>query len=66
MITISPKYAGHFYDLYINGKENAKLTGDLMKLTGDRMKLLMLTLPFMVSDLIALEVSVICLIYESI
>ena len=27
MITISPEYAGHFYDLYINGKENAKLTG---------------------------------------
>ena len=43
MITISPEYAGHFYDLYINGKENAKLTGD-------RMKLLMLTLPFMVRD----------------
>ena len=57
MITISPEYAGHFYDLYINGKENAKLTGD-------RMKLLMLTLPFMVRDLIASEVSVICLIYD--
>ena len=57
MITISPEYAGHFYDLYINGKENAKLTGD-------RMKLLMLTLPFMVRDLIAPEVSVICLIYD--
>ena len=49
MITISPEYAGHFYDLYINGKENAKLTGD-------RMKLLMLTLPFMLRDLIAEEV----------
>ncbi len=36
MITISQEYAGHFYDLYINGKENAKLTGD-------RMKMLMLT-----------------------
>ena len=23
MITISPEYAGHFYDLYINGKEAA-------------------------------------------
>ena len=57
MITISPEYAGHFYDLYINGKENAKLTGD-------RMKLLMLPLPFMVRDLIASEVSVICLIYD--
>ena len=39
MITISPEY-----DLYINGKENAKLTGD-------HMKLLMLTLPFMPRDL---------------
>ena len=28
MITISPEYAGHFYDLYINGKENAKLMQD--------------------------------------
>ena len=35
--------------MYINGKENAKLTGD-------RMKILMLTLPFMVRDLIAPEV----------
>lgn len=50
MITITPEYAGHFYDLYINGKENAKLTGD-------RMKMLMLTLPFMVRDLIAPEVN---------
>lgn len=49
MITISPEYAGHFYDMYINGKENTKLTGD-------RMKILMLTLPFMVRDLIAPEV----------
>ena len=52
MITISPEYAGHFYDLYIQGKENAKLTGDSMML-------LMLTLPFMVSDLIAPEVNAI-------
>ena len=49
MVTITPEYAGHFYDLYIHGKENAKLTGD-------RMKLLMLTLPFMARDLIAPEV----------
>ena len=34
---------------YIDGKENAKMTGD-------RMKMLMLTLPFMVRDLIAPEV----------
>jgi len=49
MVTITPEYAGHFYDLYIHGKENAKLTGD-------RMKLLMLALPFMARDLIAPEV----------
>ena len=36
---------------YINGKDNAK------QLTGDRMKILMLSLPFMVRDLIASEVS---------
>jgi hypothetical protein len=35
--------------MYINGKENAKLTGD-------RMKMLMMALPFMVRDLIAPEV----------
>ena len=50
MVTISPQYATHFYDMYINGKDNAKLTGD-------RMKILMLSLPFMVRDLIAPEVS---------
>ena len=37
-------------DMYINCKENAKLTGD-------RMKILMLSLPFMVRDLIAPEVT---------
>ena len=36
--------------MYINGKENAKLTGD-------RMKILMLSLQFMVRDLIAPEVT---------
>ena len=49
MITISSAYSAHFSDMYINGKENAKLTGD-------RMKILMLSLPFMVRDLIAPEV----------
>ena len=51
MITLSTEYAAHFHDVYINGKENAKMTGD-------RMKMLMLTLPFMVCDLIAPEVIV--------
>ena len=49
MITMSTEYAAHFHDIYINGKENAKMTGD-------RMKMLMLTLPFLVRDLIAPEV----------
>ena len=45
MITILPEYAGHFYDLYIYGKENTKLKGNIMKL--------IMTQPFMVHDLIA-------------
>jgi hypothetical protein len=49
MITLSTDYSIHFHDLFIDGKENAKMTGD-------RMKMLMLTLPFMVRDLIAPEV----------
>ena len=49
MITLSTEYSVHFHYLYIDGKENAKMTGD-------RMKMLMLTLPFMVRDLIAPEV----------
>jgi hypothetical protein len=49
MITLSTDYSTHFHDLYIDGKENAKLTGD-------QMKMLMLTLPFMVRDLITPEV----------
>ena len=51
MITMSTAYAAHFHDIYIDGKENAKMTGD-------RMKMLMLTLPFLVRDLIAPEVNV--------
>ena len=49
MITMSTEYAAHFHDIYIDGKEHAKMTGD-------HMKMLMLTLPFMVRDLIAPEV----------
>ena len=48
MITLSNEYSVHFHDLYIDGKENAKMTGD-------RMKMLMLTLPFMVRDLMAVD-----------
>ncbi len=49
MITLTTAYAAHFHDIYIDSKENAKMTGDSMKM-------LMLTLPFMVRDLIAPEV----------
>ena len=49
MITMSTEYAAHFHDIYIDGKEHAKMTGD-------RIQMLMLTLPFMVRDLIAPEV----------
>ena len=31
MVTISPQYATHFFDMYTNGKENAKLTGDSLR-----------------------------------
>ena len=56
MITLSLEYAAHFHDIYIDGKEGAKMTGD-------RMKMLMLTMPFMVRDLIAPEVHVYTQIY---
>ena len=49
IITLTTAYAAHFHDICIDGKENAKMTGD-------RMKMLMFTLPFMVRDLIAPEV----------
>ena len=62
MITLSTAYTAHFHDIYIDGKENAKMTGD-------RMKMLMLTLPFMVRDLIApedqIQVSLYILVYTS-
>ena len=49
MLTLTPEYAAHFHDIYVKQKEGAIYTGD-------RMKMLMLTLPFMVRDLIAPEV----------
>ena len=52
MITLSPEYAAHFHDIYIDGKPGKEGA----KVTGDRMKMLMLTLPFAVRDLIAPEV----------
>ena len=50
------EYATHFHDIYIDGKEGAKMTGDCMKM-------LMLTMPFMVRDLIAPEVHVYTQLY---
>ncbi len=32
MITLSTGYTAHFHDIYIDGKENAKMTGDRMKM----------------------------------
>ncbi len=49
-VTLSTAFAAHFHDMFIDGKENVKMTGN-------RMKMLMLTLPFMVHDLITPEVS---------
>ena len=44
MMTISPEYAAHFLEVYVT------------KFTGDRVRFLMLTLPFVVCNLIAPEV----------
>ncbi len=43
MITLSPEYAAHFHNIYI----------ECAKMTGHSMQMLMLTLLFMVCDLIA-------------
>jgi hypothetical protein len=50
VMTISPEYAAHFLEVYVKRTENAKFTGD-------RVRFLMLTLPCLVRDLIAPEVS---------
>jgi hypothetical protein len=61
MITLSTAYSAHFHSIYIDSKENAKMTGDQMKMP-------MLTLPFIVSDLISPEVLIswYILVYTSI
>jgi hypothetical protein len=53
MISLCTAFSAHCHDIFIDGKENAKMNGDL---TCDLMKMLMLTLPFMARDLIAPEV----------
>ena len=50
MMTISPKYAAHFLEVYVKKTENANFTGD-------RVRFLMLTLPCLVRDLIAPELT---------
>ena len=50
MIQITEDYAAHFYDMYINKHEGKHLTGD-------RIRILLLTLPFVLRDLIAPEVN---------
>ena len=52
MMTISPEYAAHFLEVYVKKTENAKF-----RVTGDRIRFLMLTLPFVVRDLITAEVT---------
>ena len=49
MIEISSDYASHFYDMFVEDHDGKHLTGD-------RMKILMLTLPFVLRDLISEEV----------
>ena len=49
MVSVTNDYAGHFYDMYINKHEGKHLTGD-------RIRILLLSLPFLLRDLIAPEV----------
>ena len=49
MVEVTPAYAAHFIDMYVD-----KHTGK--HLTGDRIRILLLTLPFLLRDLIAPEV----------
>jgi hypothetical protein len=48
MVQTTEDYAADFYDMYINKHEGKHLTGD-------RIRILMLTLPFVLLDLIAPE-----------
>ena len=49
MVQVTPVYAAHFIDMYVD-----KHTGKHS--TGDRIRILLLTLPFLLRDLIAPEV----------
>ena len=50
MVEVTVDYAAHFYDMYVD-----KHTGK--HLTGERVRILLLTLPFLLRDLIAPEVT---------
>ena len=50
-IEITSEYAAHFYDMYIKEYDGKHMTGD-------RMKVLMLNLPFLLRDLLKLEVNI--------
>ncbi len=50
MVQITEDYAAHFYDMYINKHEGKHRTGD-------QIQILLLTLPFVLQDLIAPEVN---------
>ena len=49
MIEVTNEYAGHFYDMYINQHEGKHLTGD-------RVRMLLVSMPFLLRDLITPEV----------
>ena len=51
MVEVTPAYATHFIDMYVD-----KHTGKHM--TGDRVRILLLSLPFLLRDLIAPEVCI--------
>jgi hypothetical protein len=51
MVQVTQDYAAHFYDMYINKHEGKHLTGD-------RVHILLLTIPFVLRDLIAPEVCI--------
>jgi hypothetical protein len=52
MVQVTQDCADHFYEMYINKHEGKHLT----VLTGDRVHILLLTIPFVLRDLIAPEV----------
>jgi hypothetical protein len=58
MVQITEDYAAHFYEMYMNKDEGKHLTGD-------RIRILMLTLPFVLRDLIAPEVNLLYAVLQN-